>query len=64
MPVNLSDQEDLLNKALNFCPIMSTHWASGDIHQKLKNQKILFPEGLVISPETREYRTKKECFKP
>ncbi|WP_370866493.1 recombinase family protein [Salinimicrobium profundisediminis] len=58
-PQNLSNQENLLIKALNFCQSMSNHWASGDIHQKIKIQKTLFPEGLVINPETRQYRTNK-----
>ncbi|WP_424493177.1 recombinase family protein [Salinimicrobium sp. GXAS 041] len=58
-PEKLSNQENLLERALSFCQNMSNHWASGDIHQKLKIQKTLFPDGLVINPETREYRTKK-----
>ena len=55
----LSNQENLLESALAFCQNISNHWASGDIYQKLKIQKTLFPDGLVINPETREYRTKK-----
>ncbi|MDR5591893.1 recombinase family protein [Christiangramia sp. SM2212] len=58
-PEKLSNQVDLINSALDFCQNISAHWASGDIHQKLKIQKTLFPEGLVINPETRQYRTKK-----
>jgi site-specific DNA recombinase len=55
----LSNQENLIDKALYFCQNLSKHWDSGDIHQKLKIQKTLFPEGLIINPQTREYRTNK-----
>ena len=58
-PEKLSNQADLINSALDFCQNISQHWASGDIHQKLKIQKTLFPDGLVINPKTRQYRTKK-----
>ncbi len=59
VPGDLSNQENLLDRAFNFCQNISNYWASGDIHKKLKIQKTLFPEGLVINPENREYRTKK-----
>ncbi|WP_425595425.1 recombinase family protein [Salegentibacter mishustinae] len=58
-PKNLSNQVNFIDKALDFCQNISVHWSSGDIHQKLKIQKTLFPEGLIINPETRQYRTKK-----
>ncbi len=58
-PENLSNQANLVDRALNFCQNISDNWASGDVHQKLKIQKALFPEGLIINPETRQYRTKK-----
>jgi site-specific DNA recombinase len=58
-PIEISNQEKLIDKALNFCQNLSNNWALGDIHQKLKIQKTLFPEGLIINPENREYRTKK-----
>ena len=56
-PKNLSNQVNFIDKALDFCQNISVHWSSGDIHQKLKIQKTLFPEGLIINPETRQYRT-------
>ena len=59
VPENLSNHVNLIDKALEFCQKLSAHWASGDIHQKIKIQKTLFPEGLVINPETRAYRTNK-----
>ncbi len=58
-PEKLSNQAGFIDRALDFCQNISYNWASGDIHQKLKIQKTLFPEGLVINPETRQYRTKK-----
>ncbi len=58
-PMDLSNQEKLVDKALKFCQNLSNNWASGDIHQKIKIQKTLFPEGLIINPENRHYRTNK-----
>ncbi len=58
-PEKLSNQEIILDKALKFCQNISNHWALGDIHKKVKIQKTLFPEGLIINPKNREYRTNK-----
>ena len=38
---------------------MSKHWGSGDYMFKTKLQKLVFPEGIVIEPENRQYRTSK-----
>ncbi len=38
---------------------ISKMWALGDIENKLRVQKLVFPEGIVIDPEEREYLTKK-----
>ena len=58
-PEKISNQENLIDKALSFCQNLRFNWTSGDIHQKLKIQKTLFPDGLIINLETRQYRTKK-----
>jgi len=36
---------------------MSNIWVSGEYETKLSVQKLLFPEGIVIDPEDRTYRT-------
>ncbi|WP_026914585.1 recombinase family protein [Christiangramia portivictoriae] len=59
IPENLSNQSDLVNQALDFCKNLSKRWVSGDINKKLKIQNTLFPDGLIIVPEKRHYRTKK-----
>lgn len=57
--VKLSNQENIINRALDFCQNMSNYWSSADINQKIAIQHTLFPEGVIINPETRQYRTKK-----
>ncbi|WP_084127148.1 recombinase family protein [Flavobacterium terrae] len=34
-------------------------WVSGDIENKLRVQKLVFPDGIVINPKKRQYLTKK-----
>ena len=57
-PENLSNQDKLLDRALDFCENISKYWSSADIHKKIAIQKSLFHDGVIINPETRDYRTK------
>ncbi|GHA25468.1 serine type site-specific recombinase [Salinimicrobium marinum] len=56
---DLSNQDNYIEKAIDFSQNLSKHWNSGDLSSKLIIQQTLFPEGLIINPENREYRTKK-----
>ncbi len=38
---------------------MGKHWKSVSIGNKQKIQKLVFPEGFVINPKNRQYRTSK-----
>ena len=38
---------------------ISKNWSSRDYEFKTKLQKLMFPEGIVIEPEIRQYRTTK-----
>jgi len=38
---------------------LGKHWKSGSIGNKQKIQKLVFPEGFVINPKNRQYRTSK-----
>ena len=40
-----------------FLPALSKIWVYGEYETKLSLQKLLFPEGIVIDPNDRTYRT-------
>jgi hypothetical protein len=42
---------------IEFSKNLSNIWVSGEYETKLSVQKLLFPEGIVIDPEDRTYRT-------
>ena len=44
---------ELIEFSRNLCKI----WVSGEYETKLSLQKLLFPEGIVIDPNGRTYRT-------
>ena len=56
---DLSNLNSNLNKAIEFTQNVSKYWVSGNLDQKQRIQKLVFPEGLVIDTEKRQYRTSK-----
>ena len=42
---------------IEFSKNLSNIWVSGEYETKLSVQKLLFPNGIVINPEDRTYRT-------
>jgi site-specific DNA recombinase len=48
-----------LNKAVDFTQNVSKHWVSGNLEHKRKIQKLVFPEGIHIDTEKRQYLTSK-----
>ena len=48
----LSNHEDFIGKAIEVCENISKHWEFGDPENRQRIQNVLFPEGLVIVPET------------
>ena len=42
---------------IEFSRKLSKIWVSGEYETKLSLQKLLFPEGIVIDPNDRTYRT-------
>ena len=56
---DISNLKSNLNKAVDFTQNVSKYWASGNLDQRQRIQKLVFPEGLVIDTEKRQYRTSK-----
>jgi site-specific DNA recombinase len=54
---NLSNLEKALDIALNYAPKLSSLWANGNLNEKRKIQKMIFPEGIEYDRKTDQYRT-------
>ena len=55
----ISNLDNFINSILEFSQNVSNHWYSGDYETKVKIQELVFPDGLVLNPEKRQYLTKK-----
>jgi hypothetical protein len=54
---DISNLKSNLNKAIDFTQNVSKYWVSGNLDQRQRIQKLVFPEDLVIDTEKRQYRT-------
>ena len=54
---NLSNLEKALEIALNKAPELSSMWAKGNLAEKRKLQKMVFPDGIEYDHKNDEYRT-------
>lgn len=57
--IDLSNIKTNLNKAIDFSQNVSKHWVSGNVDHKQSIQKMMFPEGIGIDTEKRQYLTLK-----
>ena len=55
--IKISNLDKKVSDLIEFSKNMSNIWVSGEYETKLSVQKLLFPEGIVIDPEDRTYRT-------
>ena len=55
----LSNHKIHVEKVVEKIKNISNCWSSGDVENKIRIQKLVFPEGLSIRAENREYLTKK-----
>ena len=55
--IKISNLDKKVSELIEFSKNMSNIWVSGEYETKLSVQKLLFPEGIVIDPEDRTYRT-------
>ena len=53
----LSNYESLVESCCQFSQNLSKHWRSGGLDIKTRLLKLLFPDGLVLIPSERTYRT-------
>lgn len=53
----ISNHKKHIDKILDTAQNISKIWASGNIENKIRVQKLVFPEGLSISPKNRQYLT-------
>jgi site-specific DNA recombinase len=55
--IRLSNGEDYWKFALEKSVNLTSAWGSGGLHEKVKLQKLIFPDGIPFSKEINDYRT-------
>lgn len=55
----ISNQDSKINSCTIIAQNISKYWSSGNIETKMKIQNLVFPNGVVINPKNRQYRTSK-----
>ena len=55
--IQLSNLEKAIEKALNYSLKLSDMWVYGDLEQKRKLQRMVFPDGIEYDHENDIYRT-------
>jgi len=56
--VTISNLENLLSKSLKMLENISKIWDSGNLEEKRKLQKIMFPEGIFYNAQNHQYLTR------
>jgi len=56
--IRISNLNKKVEDLVQFSEKLNEIWVFGDYETKMSIQKLLFPEGIVIDPENRVYRTK------
>ena len=59
LSLEISNLDEKIDSCIEITKNVSKHWTSGDYEFKTKLQKLMFPDGIVIEPENRQYRTSK-----
>ena len=59
MNLDISNLDEKIESCVEITKNISKNWGSRDYEFKTKLQKLMFPEGFVIEPEIRQYRTTK-----
>ncbi len=54
----ISNLEDFVNKSISICQNINEYWASGDYKTRVMIQDLVFPQGVVLDAEKRQYLTK------
>lgn len=56
----ISNLENFVEKSISISQNISNYWSSGDYRTKIMIQDLLFPDGIVLNTEKRQYLTKNE----
>jgi site-specific DNA recombinase len=59
LTIGISNPMATIEKAVGLSVELATEWSSGDIHQKSKLQKLVFPEGIVYDKKKGAFRTER-----
>ena len=57
--IDTSNLKVNLNRAIDFTQNVSKYWVSGNLNQRQRIQNLVFPEGICIDTEKRQYLTSK-----
>ncbi|NOR27281.1 MAG: hypothetical protein GQ540_02005 [Lutibacter sp.] len=57
--LEISNLDEKIDSCVEITKNVSKNWGLGDYQFKTRLQKLMFPEGIVIEPENRQYRTSK-----
>ena len=55
----ISNLDEKIESCVNVTQNVSNYWVNGGIETKTYIQNLVFPQGIVINPRNRQYRTKK-----
>ena len=55
--VEISNLQNRLNKVIDFSQNTCKYWVSGSLNVKKTIQNVVFPDGLVLDTEKRQYLT-------
>ncbi len=55
----ISNLDKFINKTIDFSQNINKYWDLGDLESRIKLQNLMFPEGVVLDVEKRQYLTKK-----
>ncbi|HEY5689544.1 MAG TPA: hypothetical protein VIS27_14660 [Yeosuana sp.] len=57
MGISISNLDKKIDKCIEVTQNISNYWNHGSIENKIRLQKLVFPSGIVINPQNREYQT-------
>lgn len=55
--MSYATEPEALVIALDYTPKLSSLWVNGNLNEKKKIQKMIFPEGIEYDCKTEQYRT-------
>ncbi len=53
----ISNHENVIEKCISITKSLSKYWIQSDVNMKIRIQKTVFPDGIVIDAKNRQYLT-------